>query len=123
MANQNLKFTGPGITKTKAGHLRYTSPKELRNEYVHRKVILDLIEEMPYSLQALLPWPFEVHHCDYCKENNTPSNLIMLDIAFHSYMTADGRRRRLDGKFLPKTKLPPKWMPLYDGEPDTSVPF
>ncbi len=111
---------GKGIVKTIDGHLRYTSPKIVRNKYVHRVVIEKLIEETPYSIRLLLPWPFEVHHSDYDKCNNAPENLIMLSNAVHSALTAD--RKRIYGKFRPKWGKPPDWLPLYDGMED-DIPF
>lgn len=106
--------------RTKAGHLRYTSPKELRGEYVHRKVIRDLLAETPYSIRLLLPNPYEVHHCDYNKENCEPSNLLLLDIVFHSHLTA----HRLKRQFRPKWKPIPELM-LWDEQEqsESEVPF
>lgn len=111
----------PGIHRTKAGHLRYSRPKELRGKYVHRVVVERLIDEMPYSIKLLLPWPYEVHHADYDKENNQPGNLIIVSEAFHSAMTAD-RKRAWNGTFKPKWSKPPEWLPLLD-EGQDEVPF
>src|ERR1017187_9347593 len=121
MAKQaTLSLYGKGIIKTRSGHLRYTSPKELRGKYVHRVVIERCIEETPYSIRLLLPWPFEGHHQNYNKEDNRPENLLMVSEALHSSMTA--HRDRDAGKFLPKFKpkwkAPPDWvLPLDDDEP------
>ena len=116
-----LCLYGKGIYKTKAGHLRYSSPKGLRRKYVHRVVIEKLIEETPWSIKILLPWPYEVHHMDYNKLNNQPENLLILSNAFHSVMTAD-RERMGNGTFMPKYHpkwvQPPAWL-LFDDE----VPF
>jgi hypothetical protein len=101
-----LNLYGKGVVKTRAGHLRYSSPKALRHTYVHRKVIADLIEETPYSVRLLLPWPYEVHHQDYNKINNEPSNLVMVSESLHSAMTAD-RPRGWGGKFGRKGR--PTW--------------
>jgi hypothetical protein len=122
MAKQaTLSLYGKGISKTRAGHLRYRSPKELRGKYVHRVVMDRCIAETPYSIQLLLPWPFEVHHQNYDKENNAPSNLLMVSEALHSSMTA--HRDRDAGKFKPKFKpkwsAPPDWVLFGDEE----VPF
>ena len=115
----NLDVLPKGIYKTKAGHLRYSSPRELRDKYVHRKMVEDLIEETPYSIRLLLPWPYEVHHLDYNKLNNVPHNFLLISEALHSCMTADGRNGR-NGKFKPKWQPPPPWLPLFDEE---EVPF
>jgi hypothetical protein len=98
-----------GVTRTRGGHLRYTSPKELRNKYVHRVTVEKLIEETPYSLRLLLPWPYEVHHLDYNGANNEPSNLLIADVRLHSAMTVDGMARRSGGQFIPKYRKPPEW--------------
>lgn len=111
----------PGVVRTKAGHLRYSWPKELRGKYVHRVVVERLIEEMPITLRLLLPWPYEVHHADYNKENNDPGNLILVSEAFHSAMTAD-RARTARGTFKPKWSKPPEWLPLLD-EGLEEIPF
>lgn len=119
-----LPFYGKGVYKTKSGHLRYSSPKILRNEYVHRKVIKDLIEKTPFSIRLLLPYPYEVHHMDFSKENNSPFNLLMLDERMHSSLTADGRGRRINGtwgKFRPNWKPLPEWK-LFDDNIE-EVPF
>ncbi len=105
MARQEtLALWGSGIVKTRAGHLRYTSPKELRGKYVHRKVVEDRLEETPYSIRLLLPWPYEVHHLDWNKENNQSENLLLLDMRLHSIMTSDGRPRDR-GQFVPRWKV------------------
>lgn len=103
-----IEFYGKGISKTKSGHLRYHSPKELRGKYVHRVVVDRLIEDTPYSLRLFIPWPYEVHHVDYNKENNCPCNFILLSDAFHSLLTSD-RPRGPNGQF--GTKFHPKWKP------------
>lgn len=113
-----LGLYGKGIQKTKSGHLRYTSPKELRGEYVHRKVIADLVEETCWSIKLLLPWPYEVHHMDYNKENNSPANLLLLSTAFHAALTADrprGNGGKFGNKFRARWKPAPEWI-LFDEE-------
>lgn len=120
-----LPFFSKGIQKTRSGHLRYSSPKELRGKYVHRHVIEKLLEETPYSIRLLLPFPYEVHHQNYNKEDNAPSNLIMMEEAFHAKLTAD--RARDDGgrfgrKFYPKWRRPEPG--LFDNHTDEEiVPF
>ena len=100
----------------------YTAPRSLRGEYVHRKVIVDLMEQTCWSVRIMLPFPYEVHHADYNKTNNAPDNLIILSIDFHSFLTACGRKRRLNGRFTPKWRpVPEAWMPLFDCEDE--VPF
>ncbi len=104
-----LGLYGKGICKTASGHLRYHSPAALRGRYVHRVVVDRLIDETPYSIRLLLPWPFEIHHMDYNKEHNCPHNLLLLEETFHSMLTAD--RRRDDGgrfgrKFVPHWTQP-----------------
>lgn len=111
-------LTKAGVTITRVGHVRFTSPRELRGEYVHRHIVRKLIEETPYSIRLLLPNPYEVHHMNFNKQDNAPSNFIILAIDMHSAQTADGRRRE-HGRFIPKFK-PCPWLPLYD---DTDVPF
>lgn len=88
---------------------------------MHRKVILDCLKETPYSILAFIPVNYEVHHMDYNKEHNCPSNLLILDLAFHSCITAHGRKR-IKGKFSPKWKKPPDWLPLFDFVED-EIPF
>jgi hypothetical protein len=84
-----------------------------------------LIEETPYSIKLLFPWPYEVHHMDYKKENNGTGNLLLLSESLHSALTAD-MRREADGrwarKFHPKWKAPPEWK-LFDDVIDEGVPF
>jgi hypothetical protein len=118
-----LPLLPKGVYQTKAGHLRYSSPRDLRDKYVHRKTVEDLIKETPYSIQLLLPWPYEVHHMNYDKTDNAPSNLLMISEAMHSSMTAD-RGRSGSGRFKPKWSAPPLWLPLFDcDEEDEEVPF
>ena len=117
---------GPGLSMTASGHLRYTSPKELRGQYAHRKIYADLVAETPYSIRLLLPWPYEVHHMDYNKANNRPHNLLGVCESLHSAMTAD-RPRKLNGRF--HSKFEPKWKPpeppaLFDDSAyEDEVPF
>lgn len=118
----NSQLYGVGIYKTKDGHLRYHSPKKFRNMYVHRKVVEDLISETPYSIKLFLPWPYEVHHIDFNKEHNEPGNLLILSEAFHSYLTADGRRDRGNGRFKPRWKSPPEWV-LFREDEIGEIPF
>jgi HNH endonuclease len=112
-----------GVYRSKTGHLIYSSPKELRGKSVHRKVIEDLIAATPYSIRLLLPWPYEVHHADYNKENNDPSNLLVVTESLHSCMTSDGFRRsgRFTRKFNPHWKPAPEWV-LIDDDAE-GVPF
>lgn len=119
-----LALWGKGVVKTKAGHLRYTSPKEKRGKYVHREVAERMLLDTPYSIRLLVPWPYEVHHMDYDKENNRPDNLILLDIRLHSSLTVDCRPRGYRGnrgRFAPrwKAKGNPQWE-LHFGE---EIPF
>lgn len=119
----NLNFYGKGIYKTRDGHLRYHSPKELRNKYVHRVVIEKLIEEMPDHAKSYIPWPYEVHHMDFDKAHNCPRNLLLLSVEFHAWITAQGRRGpngRLLSTFHPVWKVP-DWK-LFD-EDDEAIPF
>ena len=113
-----------GVVRTKAGHLRYTSPKELRGKYVHRHRVELQISEMPYSIRLLLPWPYEVHHMDYNKENNGDGNLLLLSEALHAALTAHGQKGtdgRFESKFRPKWLPPPEWA-LFK-EDDDGIPF
>lgn len=111
MRQTPLSLYGKGVYKTKAGHLRYSSPAELRHQYVHRVKVEQLLKETPYSIQLLLPWPYEVHHMDWNKENNDPSNFLLVSESLHSCMTAARLR------FKPKWQAPPQWLPLLDEEP------
>ncbi len=107
-----------GVTRTRSGHLRYTSPPELRDQYVHRATVERLIAATPYSVRLLLPWPFEVHHLDYDGANNRPANLLVADIRLHSAMTAAGRARGERGKFQPKFRRMPEWAETAYAEDD-----
>ena len=112
----------PGIVRTAAGHLRYSSPKSKRGKYLHRDRVEQLIEETDWYRRPLLPWPYEVHHADWNKEHNCPGNLIIVSEALHSAMTADGpRARHHNGKFRPKWLPPPEWA-LFDKDLG-EVPF
>ena len=108
-----LNFYGDGIHKTKSGHLRYFSPKKLRDRYVHRVVIEKLMDETPFSIRLLLPFPYEVHHQDYNKEHNCPQNLMILSESLHSSITADRPRNdggRFGRKYVPRFRPPnPQW--------------
>jgi hypothetical protein len=100
----------PGIQVTRSGHHRYTRGK-LRNKYVHRVEVEKLIEETPYSVRLLLPWPYEVHHLDYQKGHNCASNLLITTEAFHSAMTADhAPREQRTKKFTPKFRAVPDYV-------------
>ena len=126
---ESLCLYGRGVYKTRSGHLRYTSPRSVRGKYVHRVIIETLLHETPYSLVLLIPWPYEVHHIDYNKENNVPSNLLILDERLHAAVTAD--RARDDGgrfgrKFMPKWSAPSEILqPKFDAfeDQDNEVPF
>lgn len=108
MARQEpLNLYGRGIHRTTSGHLRYHSPRSLRNKYVHQVVIEKLLDETPYSIRILLPHPYQIHHIDYNGEHNNPSNLLLLSPEFHSALTAV--RTRDCGKFA--RKFHPKWRP------------
>jgi len=106
-----------GVGQTASGHLRYRSPKELRGEYVHRQVIKKCIEETPYSVRLLLPWPYEVHHQDYNKQHNCPGNLLIVSDSLHSAMTAHRLKKR---SFQAKWSKAPDWW-LFNIDED--VPF
>lgn len=108
----NLSYPHPeaGVTIHKSGYLRYTSPSFLRDKYVHRVIVENNILASPLEIRSLLPWPYEVHHMDYNKLNNNPSNLLMLSLEFHSKLTADGRTRQGNGRFHPKWRKPPSWV-------------
>lgn len=120
-----LPLLPKGLQMTKSGHLRYTSPKALRGKYVHRVVVERLLEETPYSIRLLLPWPYEVHHMDFDKVNNAPNNLLIVSEAFHSRQTVDGAPRDGDGRFgrrfMPRWRPAPPWR-LFD-EDSEEVPF
>lgn len=104
------KTSGTGIQVTASGHLRHTR-RPLRGKYVHRVTVEKLIEETSHSVKLLLPWPFEVHHLDYQKAHNCPSNLLITTEAFHSAMTVDGRERcAATKKFTPKFRSVPDYI-------------
>lgn len=124
-----LPLYGKGIVKTRSGHLRYSSPRELRNKYVHRVAVEKLLDETPYSVKLLLPWPYEVHHQDYNKENNTPGNFLLVSESMHSAMTADrgiSRTGKYGAKWQPQWTPPPDYV-LFDvgvnGGDEDMVPF
>lgn len=117
-----LPFYGPGLQKTRAGHLRYTSPSRLRGQYQHRKVVEDNLAATSFYVLQLLPWPYEVHHPDWDKTHNEGHNLLMLSTQFHAKLTCN--QRRVDGKFAgynPKHRPPPDWV-LFKDE-DEGIPF
>lgn len=121
-----MPVKGRGLVKTKSGHLRYSSPSAIRHKYVHRDIIEKLLKETPYSIRMLVPYPYEVHHMDYDKENNKPCNLLLVSEAFHSKMTAD--RTRDDGgrfgrKFLPKWRKESLWLDGIVEDEGEEVPF
>lgn len=121
-----LRFNGRGVTMVRAGHLRYTSPKELRGKYVHRHMVEKLIEETPYSMRAFIPWPYEVHHMDYVKTHNCSCNFLLLSEALHSSLTADRARNdngRFGRKFVPKWKPAPQYVLDLQEQLDDEVPF
>lgn len=102
MKLRHLRFYPPGIHRTKDGHLRYHSPLEKRNKYVHRDVAETMIAETPYVVSSnFIPLPFEIHHIDFNKENNEPHNLLICPMEFHSYMTFDRHGNRRKTKFHP----------------------
>jgi hypothetical protein len=108
-----LNLYGKGIYKTDSGHLRYHSPRDKKGKYVHREIIEKLIEQTPYSIRLLLPWPYEVHHQDYNKEHNCGANLLIIGEALHSIMTADRPRQdggRFGRKFIPNWTNPPQYV-------------
>jgi hypothetical protein len=118
----NQTLYGKGVSKTADGHLRYRSPKELRGKYVHRKVVEDLIAiTHPLTIQ-LLPWPYEVHHMDFDKTHNQPSNLLVVSEGLHAYLGVDGRRDKGNGRFRPRWKSPPEWV-LFREDDIGEIPF
>jgi hypothetical protein len=120
---RRLNPWGKGIYMKPSGHLCYSSPMSVRGKYVHRKVVEDLIEETSFSLRQFIPYPYEVHHMDFNKTNNEPSNFLLLDHCFHSSVTASGQQGRA-GKFEPRWKPAPEWK-LFDSliNLDDEVPF
>ncbi len=108
-----------GVHRTKAGHLRYSSPSSKRGKYIHREMIETLIAETHPLTLATLQYPYEVHHMDYNKEHNCGANLLMLSNAVHSALTAHGRTGSR-GKFRPKWLPPPAWALDFG---DEEIPF
>ena len=106
-----------GVQRTPAGHLRYSAPKQKRGKYVHRDMVEKLIEETPWSVRLMLPWPYEVHHLDWNKEHNEAQNFLIVSEALHSAITASGRKR-YQGRFHPKWRPPPDWV-LFDAGPES----
>jgi hypothetical protein len=95
----------------------------MKGKYVHRVVVENLLLETPYSLRLYVPYPYEVHHIDYNKLNNTPHNLLLLSPDFHSALTAHG----LQGARGLFTKKGERVRPVYRQIPlmemDREVPF
>lgn len=121
MSNQlNLKW-GAGIYMTRSGHLRYHSPKSMRGEYVHRKMVADMIAETPYSIKLLLPYPFEVHHADFNKVHNCGCNFIVLSTSFHSAMTVE-HTNAIKRRFQAKWRAASQWG-LFEEQLTSEVPF
>ena len=58
---------------------------------IHRgKLEHRLIMEQQYSIYpgGTLPYNMEVHHIDYNKSHNCPSNLMLLDSTIHAHLSA-----------------------------------
>jgi hypothetical protein len=114
---RKLQDLPKGIHRTKSGHLRYHAGPH-RNDYIHRVVFNQMVEESPFSIRFFIPRPFEIHHINFNKECNCPYNLMALDIDLHSAQTVHGRPRNGRGLFVPRYR-PVPWLPLYDEE----IPF
>lgn len=117
----NLPFLPKGTYRTKDGHIRYHTRGPLRGKYYHKVIAERLIEETPYSIRLLLPWPYEIHHIDHNKENNEPSNFLLCGKGFHSFMTCTGQNYKR--KFQPKWAPAPRYIQEKLEGLDNEVPF
>ena len=108
--NAKGQFTGTlsGRTITEKGYVRLTAGP-YRNWYEHRAITAESIKIFcPPPLLALLnpdtglPDCFHVHHSDWNRQHNCPSNLLLLQNIIHNALTLDriNRERMANAKSL-----------------------
>lgn len=89
-----------GWSHDRKGYLIYTSrritaPVLRRGTRMHRAVILGLIDAGP--LRIAFDLDYEVHHMDFDKGNNCPTNLLFLPACFNP---SPSRRDPYTGEFM-----------------------
>ncbi len=94
--------TGPGVCVTAKGYLRITRRGPHRDKLVHRVVMAGLCRQFCYYPLngGGLPEGMEVHHQDFDKTHNCPSNLLLLDPALHSEMDMAARARKWGFRYV-----------------------
>lgn len=107
---------GSGVCLSQKGYLQVTRRGPDRNKYVHRLVAAAMCREWCYYPvgEDGLPEGMEVHHADFNKLHNCPSNLILVDSAFHLYM--DIHHYRENGTYT--RRKPPAPAAVDDEPPD-----
>jgi hypothetical protein len=98
-------YSRDGRTITEKGYVRLTRG-EFRMKYEHRAVAIRLAREFFYygPVNGDLPPGWTVHHVDWNKQHNCPSNLILMAIDFHNAAgNLHHRRQERDerGRWLP----------------------
>ena len=109
--------TGSGVYRDHNGYLRVGRRGPNRKKYVHRLVVADLCQiHCFYPLNGDgLPPNMDVHHSDFDKTHNCPSNLILMESAFHDHMDRAPRSARYRnplGHYTPAPPLPGAPLPL-----------
>lgn len=95
------KWTG-GKTVTPNGYVRITAGP-FRGQYEHRAIAKQL---WLISYGTPLPDGKEVHHMDWDRGHNCPSNLLILDAVLHEKHNHCHRVRSDDGRFVPASEMP-----------------
>ncbi len=110
------KGSGSGVHIHIKGYLRITRRGPWRNWLVHRKVMLEMCQEMCYypMEEGKLPEGFTVEHLDHNRRHNCPENLMLLDKRIHDWISSEHGRMMQE---IYASRIP--YMDKADGgEPD-----
>lgn len=87
------KGSGAGFGRHDKGYLRCWRRGPDYGRLAHRMVMARVCAEFCYYPLAAdgLPSGFDLHHIDFDKTHNCPSNLLLLEHTFHYYADQDRR--------------------------------
>jgi hypothetical protein len=88
--------TGAGTCLTSKGYLQVTRRGPDRNKLAHRMIMAAMCRESCYWPLGSdgLPPGMEVHHQDFDRTHNCPSNLVLLNPSLHLHMDRAPRSNR-----------------------------
>jgi hypothetical protein len=128
--------SGTGVCLHEKGYLQITRRGPWRNWLVHRKVMLEALQQSlywkhhPSVLRNKIPNEMTVEHLDHRRRHNCIENLMLLDKRIHDFisndqwmrMVGDRRHKEQEEQKKQEEQETPDWVMAEEPETVITVP-